>query len=318
MSKHFFHCFGHIHLENENDAGTFFSKVRDGEFCVEGRPINFLASRQAGSKDPILYKIDETITSTIEPPTILNEPTTSKPSISIENFKEFGTGRLVEFLRNDKNLSELKLDDNFFMKIMEENIPRRTFLKLTKSDLRECGVRLDPSLELEEYIQELGVKKECQKILKQVAEERTNHEAENAELRSRIKELENGRTDTVAECEKADMSGEKSLEDKKTDAFLDEAHNKWEEEEKHAIEISPNNDCPNRDIISLYKDTREAKVDVIKSNREFKSMYKDFMANNNAGKKKAKGQVYDLPNAKRKILCKQTQKALRIGNLFDR
>ncbi|CAB5330917.1 unnamed protein product [Rhizophagus irregularis] len=38
-------------------------------------------------------------------------------------------------------------------------------------------------------------------------------------------------------------------------------------------------------------------------------MYKDFMANNNAGKKKAKGQVYDLPNAKRKILCKQTQKA---------
>ncbi|EXX64237.1 hypothetical protein RirG_144730 [Rhizophagus irregularis DAOM 197198w] len=159
MSKHFFHCFGHIHLENENDAGTFFSKVRDGEFYVEGRPINFLASRQAGSKDPILYKIDETITSTIEPPTILNEPTTSEPSISIENFKEFGTERLVEFLRNDKNLSELKLDDSFFTKIMEKNITGRTFLKLTKSDLRECGLRLGPSLELEGYIQELGVKK---------------------------------------------------------------------------------------------------------------------------------------------------------------
>ncbi|GBC42504.2 hypothetical protein GLOIN_2v1482674 [Rhizophagus irregularis DAOM 181602=DAOM 197198] len=151
--------FGHIHLENENDAGTFFSKVRDGEFYVEGRPINFLASRQAGSKDPILYKIDETITSTIEPPTILNEPTTSEPSISIENFKEFGTERLVEFLRNDKNLSELKLDDSFFTKIMEKNITGRTFLKLTKSDLRECGLRLGPSLELEGYIQELGVKK---------------------------------------------------------------------------------------------------------------------------------------------------------------
>ncbi|CAB5330903.1 unnamed protein product [Rhizophagus irregularis] len=134
--------FGHIHLENENDAGTFFSKVRDGEFCVEGRPINFLASRQAGSKDPILYKIDEAITSTIEPPTILNEPTTSEPSISIENFKEFGTGRLVEFLRNDKNLSELKLDDNFFTKIMEG----RTFLKLTKSDLRECGLLINDVL----------------------------------------------------------------------------------------------------------------------------------------------------------------------------
>ncbi|RGB42362.1 hypothetical protein C1646_810022 [Rhizophagus diaphanus] len=124
--------------KNENDAGTFFNKVREGELYVEGRPINFLASRQTGSKDPMfpmIYKIDESITSIIEPPTILNEPTTSEPSISIENFKEFGTERLVEFLRNDKNLSELKL-----------------------SDLRECGLRLDPLLELEGYIQELGVK----------------------------------------------------------------------------------------------------------------------------------------------------------------
>src|SRR4051794_5514428 len=39
--------------------------------------------------------------------------------------------------------------------------------------------------------------------------------------------------------------------------------------------------------------------------------------------KKAKGQVYDfiikqLPNTKRKTLCKQTQKALRIDNLFEK
>ncbi|CAB4378113.1 unnamed protein product [Rhizophagus irregularis] len=111
--------FGHIHLENENDAGTFFSKVRDGEFCVEGRPINFLASRQAGSKDPILYKIDEAITSTIEPPTILNEPTTSEPSISIENFKEFGTGRLL--LINDVLIPRL--------------------FKTRKNNLRYCKLR---------------------------------------------------------------------------------------------------------------------------------------------------------------------------------
>ncbi|EXX77706.1 hypothetical protein RirG_021400 [Rhizophagus irregularis DAOM 197198w] len=36
-------------------------------------------------------------------------------------------------------------------------------------------------------------------LLKQVAEERTKHEVENAELKSRIEELEKGRTDTVAE-----------------------------------------------------------------------------------------------------------------------
>jgi hypothetical protein len=107
-----------------------------------------------------VYKIlDEPTTSTIESPTTLNEPITSEPSISIENFKELGTEGLVEFLTNDNNLSELKLDSSFFTKIKEEKITGRTFLKLTKCDLRECGLRLGPSLELEEYIQELGVKK---------------------------------------------------------------------------------------------------------------------------------------------------------------
>ncbi|POG65985.1 hypothetical protein GLOIN_2v1844403 [Rhizophagus irregularis DAOM 181602=DAOM 197198] len=143
---------------------------------------------------------------------------------------------------------------------------------MTKTSNTESRIKKSWVLAFEsdfDYLYEIvTTARECQKILKQVAEERTKHEAENAELRSRIEELENGRMDTVAECEKADMSGEKSLEDKKTDASLDEVH-KW-------------------------VDTCEAKVDVIKANREFKSLYKDFMAKNNAVKKKAKGQVYYL------------------------
>jgi hypothetical protein len=52
-------------------------------------------------------------------------------------------------------------------------------------------------------------------------------------------------------------------------------------------------------------------------------MYKDLMASNKVGEKKAKGQVYDfiikqLPNTKRKTLCRQTQKALRIDDLFEK
>ncbi|CAB4405412.1 unnamed protein product [Rhizophagus irregularis] len=57
--------------------------------------------------------------------------------------------------------------------------------------------------------------------------------------------------------------------------------------------------------------------------REFKRMYKDFMVSNKVGEKKAKGQVYDfivkqLPDTKRKTLCRQTQKALRIDDLFEK
>ena len=52
-------------------------------------------------------------------------------------------------------------------------------------------------------------------------------------------------------------------------------------------------------------------------------MYKDFMVSNKVGEKKAKGQVYDfiikqLPDTKRKTLCRQTQKALRIDDLFEK
>jgi len=52
-------------------------------------------------------------------------------------------------------------------------------------------------------------------------------------------------------------------------------------------------------------------------------MYKDFMVSNKVREKKAKGQVYDfiikqLPNTKRKTLCRQTQKALRIDDLFEK
>ncbi|CAG8632641.1 1680_t:CDS:2, partial [Ambispora gerdemannii] len=295
-----------------------------------------------------------------------------------------------------------------------------------------------------------GLEFERIELLKQVAEERTKHEAENAELRSRIEELEKDRSDVVAENGRRDDaiaelkaevvklrndnekikqqtqdislgevvnipssvvdqldnaseasskirlscgSKQKTLEDKETNAFLNEVDKKRvsdeirqrsrekklqcelpsqeahsisqntasttsttfherknerdliremisSKEEKHVTEIlanlvHPNNDRErNEDIISLYKNVCNAKVGAIEANREetlrwyfyareFKSMYKDFMVSNKVREKKAKGQVYDfiikqLPDTKRKTLCKQTQKALRIDNLFEK
>ena len=52
-------------------------------------------------------------------------------------------------------------------------------------------------------------------------------------------------------------------------------------------------------------------------------MVKEFMINDKIGGKKAKGRVYDfiikqVPGIKCKNLCKQTQKALKIYNLFEK
>ncbi|CAG8791265.1 20531_t:CDS:2, partial [Gigaspora rosea] len=67
-----------------------------------------------------------------------------------------------------------------------------------------------------------------------------------------------------------------------------------------------------QDIICLYRNARDAEKDAIKANQ-----------NEISWEKKAKGQVYNfiikqVPGIKRKNLCKQTQKALRIYNLFEK
>ncbi|GES77023.1 hypothetical protein GLOIN_2v1649975 [Rhizophagus clarus] len=151
------------------------------------------------------------------------------------------------------------------------------------------------------------------------------------------------------------VSSDKSSEEKETVAFLNEEHKKRikinsSTEEKHILptvtEISANLVHPNSlaerneeravlpDIINLYETACGAEKKAIEVNREetlrwcfyareFKRMYKDFMVSNKVGEKKAKGQVYDfiikqLLNTKRKTLCRQTQKALRIDDLFEK
>ncbi|CAG8601028.1 9893_t:CDS:2 [Cetraspora pellucida] len=89
-----------------------------------------------------------------------------------------------------------------------------------------------------------------------------------------------------------------------------------------------------QDIFCLYQNACDAEKDAIEANQKeilcwcfyakrFKSMIKDFIINDRIGEKKTKGRVYNfiikqLPATKRGNLCKQTQKALRIDNLFKK
>ncbi|CAB4429816.1 unnamed protein product [Rhizophagus irregularis] len=87
-------------------------------------------------------------------------------------------------------------------------------------------------------------------------------------------------------------------------------------------------------IICLYQRASDAEGFIMKANqeeilswylyaKEFLIIVKDIMANDRVGEKKAKGQIYDfivqqLPNTKRDNLCKQTQRAIKIFDLFEK
>ena len=72
-----------------------------------------------------------------------------------KTIKLWETERLISFLRSDSKLEGLKLDDNFFTKLSDENITGDLFLKLTGWDLKEYGMSLRQALELEDYIKRL-------------------------------------------------------------------------------------------------------------------------------------------------------------------
>ncbi|CAI2191470.1 4101_t:CDS:2, partial [Funneliformis geosporum] len=55
---------------------------------------------------------------------------------------------------SDSKLEGLKLDDNFFTKLCDENITGDLFLRLTGWDLKEYRMTLGQALELEDYIKE--------------------------------------------------------------------------------------------------------------------------------------------------------------------
>ena len=76
-------------------------------------------------------------------------------SFMADTIKGWETERLISFLRSDSNFESLKLDDNFFMKLHDEQIAGYLFFKLTGWEFKEYGMTLRQALELEDYIKDL-------------------------------------------------------------------------------------------------------------------------------------------------------------------
>ncbi|CAG8596864.1 2356_t:CDS:2, partial [Gigaspora rosea] len=77
-------------------------------------------------------------------------------SSNVANLRRNNTDNLIEFLTNDEEFTKMNIDENFFKKLYEEDIVKTSFIRLCKDDLKECGLKIGPSLELEDYISRLG------------------------------------------------------------------------------------------------------------------------------------------------------------------
>ena len=75
----------------------------------------------------------------------------SSTSTKADKIKEYETERLINFLREDSELSHIELGDGFFTRLERENITGHLFLKLTRQEFREFGMKIRPALELENY-----------------------------------------------------------------------------------------------------------------------------------------------------------------------
>ncbi|CAG8557779.1 12831_t:CDS:2 [Cetraspora pellucida] len=184
--------------------------------------------------------------------------------------------------------------------------------------------------------------------IEELEKNRIDTTAENAELKledgdNSSKNIVNVPNPVIDQC--IDINS-KSLEDKEMNNFLDEK-NKAKVYQKSACitntEASSlrktSDNCKNRpyrakNIIKLYQNACNAEESVMKANqeeilcwclyaKEFKDLFRYFMTKYNIGEKKAKGLVYDfiieqLLNTKQENLCKQTQRAIKIFNLFEK
>ncbi|CAG8850017.1 21310_t:CDS:2, partial [Gigaspora margarita] len=65
------------------------------------------------------------------------------------------TQDLEEFLRNDNEFGNLNITKKFFAKLYEEEITPNPFIKLKKANLKKCGLKIGPSLEVKDYISKL-------------------------------------------------------------------------------------------------------------------------------------------------------------------
>ena len=71
--------------------------------------------------------------------------------------QEYNTVGLIEFLQNEETLQNIPFNETFFKRLREEEITGRLFLKLTRQEFREFGMKIRPALELEEFVENLSM-----------------------------------------------------------------------------------------------------------------------------------------------------------------
>ncbi|CAG8745652.1 6246_t:CDS:2, partial [Gigaspora rosea] len=74
---------------------------------------------------------------------------------NVAELRRCNTENLIEFLLNDEEFAKMNIGENFLSKLHEEDITVNSFIRLRKADLKECGLKICPSLEVEEYISSL-------------------------------------------------------------------------------------------------------------------------------------------------------------------
>ncbi|CAG8537230.1 14845_t:CDS:2 [Cetraspora pellucida] len=97
------------------------------------------------------------MSATSTPATASNNEIEEKPAPTLaEVVRKLDTENLIEFLREEE---DLQLNDAFFEILHNEEITRRTFLKLTKEEFMQDGFKRGPATALVEFVKEVKEKK---------------------------------------------------------------------------------------------------------------------------------------------------------------
>ena len=83
--------------------------------------------------------------------------TTGNDSVTLaDEIKKYKTNELIDFLRKEE---ELELSEEVFEILEKEEVNGRAFLKMTKQDFREYGMKGGPSVILADFTKECKEKK---------------------------------------------------------------------------------------------------------------------------------------------------------------
>ncbi|KAF0392041.1 hypothetical protein F8M41_010648 [Gigaspora margarita] len=158
---HVFVGYGHLHFESKQDAEKYYITAKGQIFVIKDENVGTI---EVYFKAPTHYNNNSNGND--------NGEGTSY-STTVSNFAKvksnFATVK-TNFLRVEWNDTKAKLKqqsyksissasnvakENFLSKLHEEEITENSFIRLCKDDLKECGLKIGPSLEVEEYISRL-------------------------------------------------------------------------------------------------------------------------------------------------------------------